>query len=351
MSSNLNAKRSQMWPLAEAVRAYVVPIDRNSGTTVPFDPSAQGEFDLDAPPQPFLDVGWVENFQRTSATKYETLRVGPQSTLTSQFRAQFDAGVEFDLPNWGKLQMALAGGGQQINVLATSVTSPLQSSGGAAIPASYVQDGATIVELPLAADQLENFQVGDMVAVDWDYRGETGYVGSGAPGAYVAAPLEVPTHVDFVRRVTFNVSRVASKSAYSLLLAERLMGGAQTGMGVQRVAALLDREGGSYFQEWAALFVVVGGTGGRACFYYPRLQAAAVPARPAIKLRRRCSIPCCTRNCGRCRQSIRTMARRCCAIAATFRGTRQWCSSAAIRVHHRRREGDQPARAGQAGCR
>ena len=46
-------------------------------------------------------------------------------------------------------------------------------------------------------------------------------------------------------------------------------------MGVQKVAALLDREGGSYFQEWAALFVVTGGTGGRACFYYPRLQPAA----------------------------------------------------------------------------
>ena len=264
-----------MWPLAEAVRAYVVPIDRNSGTSVPFDPSAQGEFDLDLPPVPFLDVGWVENFQRTSATKYETLRTGPQSTLTAQFRAQFDAGVEFDLPNWGKLQMALAGGGQQINVLATPATSPVQSSGGIPFAAVYVQEGASIVELPLAADQLESFQVGDMVAVDWDYKGETGYVGSGAPGAYVAAPLDVASHVDYIRRVTFNVSRVASKSPYSLYLGQRLIGGAQIGMGVQKVAALLDREGGSYFQEWAALFVVVGGTGGRACFYYPRLQAAA----------------------------------------------------------------------------
>jgi len=70
MSSNPYAKQSQMWPLTEAVRAYVLPIDRNSGTSVPFDPSAQGEFDLDLAPVPFLDVGWVENFQRTSATQY-----------------------------------------------------------------------------------------------------------------------------------------------------------------------------------------------------------------------------------------------------------------------------------------
>ena len=275
MNSNPNARVSQMWPLAEAVRAYVVPIDRNSGASVPFDPSAQGEFDLDLPPVPFLDVGWVENFQRTSATQYETLRTGPQSTLTSQFRAGFDAGVEFDLPNWGKLQIALAGGGQQINVLATPMSSPPLSSGGIPIPAAYVQDGATAYELPLTADQLDNFRVGDMVTVDWDYRGETGYVGAGAPGAYLGAALDLATHVDFIRRVSFNVARVSNKTATSLMLGQRLVGGAQTGMGVQKVAALLDREGGTYFQGWAALFVVTGGTGGRACFYYPRLQPAA----------------------------------------------------------------------------
>ena len=275
MNSNPYARPSQMWPLAEAVRAYVVPIDRNLGTSVPFDPSVQGEFDLDHPPVPFLDAGWVENFQRTSATKYETLRTGPQSTLTTQLRAQFDAGVEFDLPNWGKLQMALAGGGQQVNVLATDTTSLPQSSGGTPIPAVYLLEDANIYELPLAAEELDNFQVGDMVAVDWDYKGETGYVGAGAPGAYLANALDVASHVDFIRRVSFNVSRVSNKTTEALILGQRLIGGAQPGMGVQKVAALLDREGGTYFQEWAALFVVTGGTGGRACFYYPRLQAAA----------------------------------------------------------------------------
>ena len=275
MSSNPYARQSQMWPLTEAVRAYVVPIDRNRGTSVPFDPSVQGEFDLDLPPVPFLDLGWVENFQRTSTTKYEALRTGPQSTLTTQLRAQFDAGVEFDLPNWGKLQMALAGGGQQINVLATDTTSWPKGSGGTPVPAAYVQEEATLYELPIPAGQVDNFQVGDMVAVDWDYRGETGYVGAGAPGAYVATALDVATHVDFIRRVSFNVSRVSYKTASSLVLGERLIGGVQTGMGVQKVAALLDREGGTYFQEWAGLFVVTGGTGGRAYFYYPRLQPAA----------------------------------------------------------------------------
>jgi hypothetical protein len=264
-----------MAPLVEAVRAYVVPIDRNTGVTVPFDPTAQGEFDLDLPPVPFLDLGWVENFQRTSATKYETLRTGPHSLLTAQYRTQIDAGVEFDMPSWGKLQMAVAGGGQQINVLATPMSSYPQNSGGIPVPAVYVQDEAMMYELPLAANDLENFQIGDMVAVDWDYKGQAGYVGSGAPGMYLAAALDAASHVDLIRRYTFNVSRVSNMTPYSLVLGERLIGGAQPGMGVQKVVALMDREGGSYFQEWSTLFVVVGRAGGRACFYYPRMQAAA----------------------------------------------------------------------------
>jgi hypothetical protein len=264
-----------MWPMVEAVRGYAVPIDRSTGTTMPFDPSVQGEFDLDLPPTPFLDLGWVENFKRSSATKYETLRTGPQSTLTTQYRAEFDAGIEFDFPSWGKLQMAMAGGGQQINVLATPTTSLPQNSGGVPAPAVYVQDEATKAELPLAAGDLANFQAGDMVAVDWDYKGQAGYIGSGAPGMFLAAGLDATSHVDLIRRVTFNVSRVSNVTASSLVLGEMLIGGAQTGMGVQKIAALQDREGGSYFQEWAGLFVVVGAAGGRMCFYYPRLQPAA----------------------------------------------------------------------------
>jgi hypothetical protein len=39
------------------------------------------------------------------------------------------------------------------------------------------------------------------------------------------------------------------------------------------VVALVDREGGSFFQEWSALFVLEEQSGGRVCFYYPRLSA------------------------------------------------------------------------------
>lgn len=274
MSTEQYAKRSQMTPLARAVRAYVAPIDRNTGRIVPFDPSAQGLFELDAPPTPFLDLGWVENFQRKSATKYEGLRNGSHATVSTQYRTQPDAAVEFDFQSWGKLQMALAGGSQAMNVLATPITSPPQGSGGMAIPASYVQEGSNDVTLVLEQGEMEKYSLGDMVAVDWDYSGSTGYIGSGAPAAYLSSPLDA-SHQDYARRVTFNVSRVKNKTGNQLALAQRLIGKATPGMAVQKVVAFVDREGGSFFQEWSALFIVPSDAGGRICFYYPRMQAVA----------------------------------------------------------------------------
>jgi hypothetical protein len=59
-----------------------------------------------------------------------------------------------------------------------------------------------------------------------------------------------------------------------MLLAQPLLGGAaQVGMGVQKVTAFLDRDGGSFIQEWSGLFVVEAESGGRVCFHYPRLSA------------------------------------------------------------------------------
>lgn len=277
MSSTGLSKRSQTEAAGYGVRAYVAPVDRVSGMTNAFDPAGQGQgqFDLDAPPAPWLDVGWVENLQRTATTKYEALRGGPMGNITTQYRSQPEARLEFDLLSWGKLQMALAGGSQQMNVLAEAPMSLPQGSGGTAIPASPLQTGSNATALVLTPDQLSNFNVGDIVAVDADYTGTTGYVGIGAPGAYLAFPLDAGVHVDFIRRVTFNVSRVNGKTATQLLLEQPLLGRPSSGMGVQKVMAFLDREGSSFLQEWSGLFVVAGESGGRVCFFYPRLQPAA----------------------------------------------------------------------------
>jgi len=274
--STPNAKRSQMAPAARAVRAYIAPVGRPAGPIAPFDPAAQGQFNLDAPPAPWLDLGWVENLQRTAATRYEALRCGPVGNITVQYRTQPEARLEFDLPAWGKLQMALAGGTQMMNALATLPLGQLDGSGGEPIPASPLQSGSTATSLVLSSDQLALFNVSDIVAVDVDYTGQTGYLGAGAPATYLASPLDPGTQVDYIRRVSFNISRVAAKNSSALTLAQPLIANPVVpGMSVQRVMAFVDREGSSFFQEWSGLFVVPADSGGRACFYYPRLQVAA----------------------------------------------------------------------------
>jgi len=44
---------------------------------------------------------------------------------------------------------------------------------------------------------------------------------------------------------------------------------------LQTVTGFVDREGGSFYQEWSALFVMEGSQGERIFFHYPRLQTMA----------------------------------------------------------------------------
>jgi len=271
---NPYAKLSQMAPAARLVRAYAAPVDRSAGSITAFDPASYVNFNLDAPPAPWIDLGWVENFQRAAATRYIGLRSGPAANIALQYRTQPEARVEFDLLSWGKVQLALSSGTQQMNVLQEVVGKPPQPSGALAVAASAVAAGSTQSEIFLSAQDLALYAVGDIIAVDLDYNGETGYIGSGAPGAYLASPLEGP-FIDLVRRVTFNVSRVCGTTSSSLLLAEPLLAAPTTSMSVQKVIAFVDREGSSFFQEWSGLFIVAPDSGGACCFYYPRLQPAA----------------------------------------------------------------------------
>jgi hypothetical protein len=46
----------------------------------------------------------------------------------------------------------------------------------------------------------------------------------------------------------------------------------------------VDREGGAFYQEWSALFILQGSQGERVCFYYPRLQSLAGAEETALPL-------------------------------------------------------------------
>ena len=102
------SQRGPMQPLAQRIRSYFAPVNRNSSTPSIFDAAKYGAFALDAPPAPWLDAGWISNFKRTSATKVQPLRAGAKDAPLAQARTMLDATLEFEMHDWGKLQMALA---------------------------------------------------------------------------------------------------------------------------------------------------------------------------------------------------------------------------------------------------
>jgi hypothetical protein len=272
MSDAENA-RARMQTVVGEVRAYFAPVERNSGMATVFDPNDAG-FDLDAPPVPWVDLGWVRNFERRATTKLQSIRTGTAGVARLQYRQMSEAAVSFEFCEWGKLQMMLAAGSQHVNVLARE-----EGSSGAAKPAHGLATGSTAQELMLSADALAEFEVGDLVAVDVDYSTQTGYVGTGVAGAYVKGVAPERLDGDYVRRVTLNVGKVQEKTANSLKLAQPLLGGAPGDTAaVQKVVAFVDREGASFLQEWSALFVMEPRSGGRLSYYYPRLQTAEAAA-------------------------------------------------------------------------
>jgi hypothetical protein len=265
--------RAAMVPITRRMRAYFAPVNRATETPTIFDPGKYGMFALDQPPAPWVDLGWIDDFQRFCATVTEPVRAGKKGAPATQFHGPLDVRVEFEFREWGKLQMALAGGSEHMNVLASDPNANPQPSGGTPVAAVIVLAGSTANEIVLGAGAVGTFSVGDVIAVDADYQQQTGYVGTGIATAYVNDPLDVNQDANYLRRVTFNVGRVAEKTVTSLVLAQSLLGGAPAvGMGVQKVVAFVDREGGSFFQEWSALFVAEEESGGRVCFHYPRLS-------------------------------------------------------------------------------
>lgn len=274
------AVRPAMVPVTRRVRAYFAPVDRATETPAIFDPGKYGAFLLTTPPSPWIDLGWVDDFQRFCATATEPLRAGPQGTPVTQFRSTLSVQVEFEFREWGKLQMALAGGSEHMNVLATDPTADAKPSGGTPVAAVPVLSGSFASEVVVGESGVAAFNVGDIIVVDNDYADQTGYVGAGISAAYVSASSDVAHDANYIRRITFNVGRIVEKTATSLVLPQPLLAGDPPAtMKAQKVIAFLDREGGKFFQEWSALFVAEEESGGRACFHYPRLSPTTSIAR------------------------------------------------------------------------
>ena len=258
-------------PVARRVRGYFAPVNRATRTPALFDPTEQGGFSLDAPPAPWIDLGWIQEFTRKPGSKTSPVLTGIPASTLEQVRETLEAQVSFQFLSWTKLTMALATGSQHMNLLAPASGAAAAADGAQATAAVTPQSGSTAAFVALAATDAAKFAPGSIVALDVDYTGQTGFVGAPVAGAYVRQAL---TDVDYIRRVTFNVGLVSQVNSTGLILAEPLPGGVPAaGAKLQAVTGFVDREGGSFYQEWSALFVMQGTQGERIFFHYPRLQA------------------------------------------------------------------------------
>ena len=258
-------------PVMRRVRAYFAPVNRAAQTPVLFDAAQQGAFSLSAPPTPWMDLGFIQNFARKPLSRSVPVMTGIPAAPLDQVRETLEAQVSFEFLSWTKLTMALATGSQHMNLLAPATGATPAADGATAAMAVVVQSGSTATNIVLASTDAAKFTAGQMIAVDVDNTGQTGFVGAPVAGAYLRQAV---ADVDYIRRVTVNVALVAAVSTTGLTLAMPLPGGVpQANAKLQALTGFVDREGGSFYQEWSALFLVHGAQGERIFFHYPRLQA------------------------------------------------------------------------------
>jgi hypothetical protein len=269
-------------PVARRVRGYFAPVNRTAQTPVLFDPSEQGGFSLEAPPVPWISLGWIQEFTRKPGSKTAAVLTGIPASTLGQVRETLEAQVSFEFLSWTKLTMALATDSQHMNLLAPASGAAPAADGAQAATAVTTLSGSTATFVALTSIDAATFSAGSIIALDADYTGQTGFVGAPVSGAYVRQAL---TDVNYIRRVTFNVAFISQVSSAGLTLAGPLPGGAPAaGSKLQAVTGFVDREGGSFYQEWSALFVMEGSQGERIFFHYPRLQTMASAQETALPL-------------------------------------------------------------------
>lgn len=264
--------RKPMVLVGSGFRGYFAPFAQGA-EPVPtlFDPARQGRFDTHNPPAGWFDLGWVDQFRRSPNGRVGQIRSGYRGAVRAQYRGEIGSSIEFEFREWGKLQMALASGTTHFNILKAAAGAAEQPLGGTPAAAVALSGGSTASSLVLAAGGGAGFAPGDFVAVDVDYTGQAGYVGSGIQASFV--PAAAVTDADYIRRVTFNVGVVREVNGDTLALEQPLLGGAPAPEAkVQAVTGFASREGSSFISAWSAVFVVDTADGAQLYYYYPQLS-------------------------------------------------------------------------------
>lgn len=273
MSSAIAIPSIHLPLITRRTRAYFAPVDRNSGSPTIFDPSSSYVWNLESPESPWIDLGWIDGFKRVSESKIAEVNTGALACARLQVRQSLSASVSFRFIVWSKLSMALASGSQHMNLLLPDPLAAPVASGARAKPPMALAQNSTATTLYVSPSTTPSVAAGNLIVVDEDSDGKTGFVGALISGAYLSA-ARGSVDSDYVRRISFNVGRIASvTSDGGLKLASPLMAGTPgLGMKIQQVVGFVDREGGTFFQEWSALFVREGVQGEKVFVHYPRLQ-------------------------------------------------------------------------------
>ena len=254
-------------PVTRRVRAYFAPVNRSTGVPTLFDAAQLGRFDLHAPPAPWIDLGWVSRFARKCGTKVDALRAGAPAMTVGQVRTEVEATVSLEFETWGKLQVTLASGSQQTNLLTTAAGAAPNGSGGVAAAPVPLLTGtgpaSTATSLNVGAAAVARFSVGSLVAVDVDYTGQLGYVGTGVSSAYVQSASAVGGDINYVRRVTLNVGVVVAITAGVLELASPLPAGIPTAGSAGEPACRLLRSRGRELLSGMVRALCYAGRSGR----------------------------------------------------------------------------------------
>lgn len=241
------------------VRAYFAPI--SAGLPTPLETAMMAGWQIAAPPSPWVDLGWLAAFARSSDSELISIETGSPATVQLQARQKVGATVHCRFERWNRLTMALAAGSDSVNLLQTGSTAlPLAAGSNAGV--IYVSGTPSV-------------SAGSFLVIDEDYSGQTGFVGAGSAGAYIQNAAAIAGDADFIRRCSLNVAQVSAiRSDGGLQLGGTLLAGTPTtSMKAQIIMGFADREGGTFLPEWSGLFVAQGTQGEKLFFYYPRLQS------------------------------------------------------------------------------
>lgn len=236
-------------------------------------------------PSGWFDLGWIKDVVITPGSKIGKVRSGYRGAVRAQYRGQVAEQIEFKFREGTRMAYKLASGSEVFNLLVgtgAQTTGPLTGSGAQAVAmVSYdpvAVAGPTVV---VATGSGTLFTAGDYIVVDKDFTGQSGVVGDAGIPLFTNQVSGAPD-VDFIRKTSDYVARIASINGDNLILSAKLVGGGsgnpvgftvpQAGSKVQKIKGYVTREGATFVSEWSAMLVMQHIDLSQSVAYYPHLS-------------------------------------------------------------------------------